>query len=62
MRLLVQGEKSSEKSYFQLITRLTLVTLALFSKNCSFSRTYVVSLVIEEYLFLLMFSIVAYHA
>ena len=28
------------------------------SKNCSISRTYVVSLVVEEYLFLLSFSIV----
>ena len=36
-----------------------LVTLALFRKNCLFSRTYVISLVVEEYLFLLSFSIVA---
>ena len=33
-------------------TKLILVTIALcfFSKNCSFGRTYVVILVVEEYL------------
>ena len=30
-----------------------------FSKNCLFSRTHVVSLVVAEYLFLLVYSIVA---
>ena len=39
-------------SYFQLTTGLTSVNLALrFCKNCLISRTYVVSLVVVEYLF-----------
>ena len=56
MRLLVQGHKKRE-SYFQLIARLTLVNLAVcfFSKNRLFSRTHVVSLVVEEYLLFFVF-------
>ena len=53
MRLLVQGHKKNRESYFQPIARLTIVNLAVcfFSKNCLFSRTHVVSLVVAEYLF-----------
>ena len=52
MRLLAQGHKKKQGKLFptNCKTDLSKPCGMFFSKNCLFSRTHVVSLVVEEYL------------